>query len=315
MTDVIERTETLAAGPAHALGGLLGVPVPDLDGGAGLPLLWHWVYLLDRPAQADLGPDGHPVRGVLPVPPAPGLRRMWAGGRVRGSGVLRVGEPATKLTRVLSMTSKVGRTGPLTFVVVGHQIVQRDQVVVDEEQDVVYRAATTPTGPADGAGTGGPDADGAGTGGAGTGGADAGGADAGPAEVVPAGDGEWEIPVSPTLLFRFSALTYNAHRIHYDRDFARDVEGYPGLLTHGPLQALAMAEAARAGALAGDRGDAGDAGNAAGRGERFFDYRLVSPLFDHQGLIVSAVPGEGATATAVRDRHGRRTASGTLRTV
>jgi 3-methylfumaryl-CoA hydratase len=301
MTDVIERTETLAAEPAHALGGLLGVPVPDLDGGAGLPLLWHWVYLLDRPAQADLGPDGHPVRGVLPVPPAPGLRRMWAGGRVRGSGVLRVGEPATKLTRVLSMTSKVGRTGPLTFVVVGHQIVQRDQVVVDEEQDVVYRAATTPTGPADGAGTGG---------------ADAGGADAGPAEVVPAGDGEWEIPVSPTLLFRFSALTYNAHRIHYDRDFARDVEGYPGLLTHGPLQALAMAEAARAagraGALAGDRGDSG---NAAGRGERFFDYRLVSPLFDHQGLIVSAVPGEGATATAVRDRHGRRTASGTLRTV
>jgi 3-methylfumaryl-CoA hydratase len=299
MTDVIERTETLAAGPAHALGGLLGVPVPDLDGGAGLPLLWHWVYLLDRPAQADLGPDGHPVRGVLPVPPAPGLRRMWAGGRVRGSGVLRVGEPATKLTRVLSMTSKVGRTGPLTFVVVGHQIVQRDQVVVDEEQDVVYRAATTPNGPADGAGTG--------------------GADAGPAEVVPAGDGEWEIPVSPTLLFRFSALTYNAHRIHYDRDFARDVEGYPGLLTHGPLQALAMAEAARAsgraGDRAGDRGDSGNAGNPAGRGERFFDYRLVSPLFDHQGLIVSAVPGEGATATAVRDRHGRRTASGTLRTV
>ena len=287
MTDVIERTETLAPGPAYALGGLLGVPVPDLDAGAGLPLLWHWVYLLDRPAQADLGPDGHPVRGVLPIPPAPGLRRMWAGGRVRGSGVLRVGEPATKLTRVLSMTSKVGRTGPLTFVVVGHQIVQRDQVVVDEEQDVVYRAATSPGGPA-------------------------GGADAGQAEVVPAGDGEWEIPVSPTLLFRFSALTYNAHRIHYDRDFARDVEGYPGLLTHGPLQALAMAEAARA---AGPAGDRGDAGSAATRGERFFDYRLVSPLFDHQGLIVSAVPGEGATTTAARDRHGRPTASGTLRTV
>ena len=146
MGDVIERTETLAAEPAHALGGLLGVPVPDLAGGAGLPLLWHWCYLLDRPAQADLGPDGHPVRGVLPAPPAPGLRRMWAGGRVRASGVLRCGEPATRLTRVLSMTDKVGRTGPMTFVVVGHQIVQRDQVVVDEEQDIVYRA------PADAAG-------------------------------------------------------------------------------------------------------------------------------------------------------------------
>ena len=184
MTDVIERTETLAVEPAYALGGLLGVPVPDLAGGAGLPLLWHWLYLLDRPRQSDLGPDGHPVRGVLPVPPAPGLRRMWAGGRVRASGVLRCGEPATRLTRVLSMTSKVGRTGPLTFVVVGHQVVQRDQVVVDEEQDVVYRLPTAPA------------------------------ASASPDETaseapmtIPAGDGEWEIPVSPTLLFRFSALT------------------------------------------------------------------------------------------------------------
>src|ERR1700689_172565 len=141
MGGVIERTETLAVEPAYALGGLLDVPVPDLAGGAALPLLWHWLYLLDRPAQAALAPDGHPVRGVLPVPPAPGLRRMWAGGRVRASGVLRCGEPATRLTRVLSMTGKVGRTGPMTFVVVGHQIVQRDQGVVDGEQDIVYREA------------------------------------------------------------------------------------------------------------------------------------------------------------------------------
>jgi len=291
MSDVIERTETLAAEPAYALGGLLGVPVPDLGGGAGLPLLWHWVYLLDRPAQADLGPDGHPVRGVLPVPPAPGLRRMWAGGRVRGSGVLRCGEPATKLTRVLSMTDKVGRTGPMKFVVVGQQIVQRDQVVVDEEQDVVYReadTADTAAASADGLADGSP------------------GSDAPDAPVIPAGDGEREIPVSPTLLFRFSALTYNAHRIHYDRDFARDVEGYPGLLTHGPLQALAMAEAARA---AGGADAAGPAGHA---GERYFEYRLVSPLFDHQGMIVSTAAGDGATTAAVRDRYGRQTARGTL---
>jgi 3-methylfumaryl-CoA hydratase len=294
MTDVIERTQTLAAEPAYALGGLLGVPVPDLAGGAGLPLLWHWLYLLDRPRQSDLGPDGHPVRGVLPVPPARGLRRMWAGGRVRSSGVLRCDEPATRLTRVLSMSSKVGRTGPLTFVVVGHQIVQRDQVVVDEEQDVVYREPTT------GAGAAAADA------GAATDGTADGTADGGE-PTVPAGDGEWEIGVSPTMLFRFSALTYNAHRIHYDRDFARDVEGYPGLLTHGPLQALAMAEAARA------QGNH-DKWVLAG-GELFFDYRLVSPLFDHQGLIVSAARGEGAIATAVRDRSGRQTASGTLKTV
>jgi 3-methylfumaryl-CoA hydratase len=100
------------------------------------------------------------------------------------------------------------------------------------------------------------------------------------------------------LLFRFSALIYNAHRIHYDRDYCRDVEGYPGLLTHGPLQALAMAEAARA------RGAAGDVS---------FEYRLTSPLFDYQGLVVSVVPGDGALTTAARDRFGRQTAAGTLR--
>jgi 3-methylfumaryl-CoA hydratase len=103
------------------------------------------------------------------------------------------------------------------------------------------------------------------------------------------------------LLFRFSALTYNAHRIHYDRDYARDVEGYPGLLTHGPLQALAMAEAARGVIPGGDPNDV------------TFEYRLLSPLFDHQGMLVSVVPGAEETVTSVRDRYGRRSAVGTLR--
>jgi 3-methylfumaryl-CoA hydratase len=109
--------------------------------------------------------------------------------------------------------------------------------------------------------------------------------------------------MSPTLLFRFSALTYNAHRIHYDRGYARDVEGYPGLLVHGPLQALAMAEAARAAGYP----------DGAGTGDLVFDYRLLSPLFDHQGMVVSAVREGDVTSTAVRDSHGRQTASGTLR--
>jgi 3-methylfumaryl-CoA hydratase len=290
MTDVIERTETLALEPAYALGGLLGVPVPDLGGGAGLPLLWHWMYLLDHPLQADLGPDGHPVRGVLPAPPGPGLRRMWAGGRVRSSGALRCGEAATKLTRVLSVTSKEGRTGRLTFSVVGHQILQRGRVVVDEEQDIVYREAGSAVA-SSGSGSG----------------------SAGEGSLFTAGEGEWEIEVSPTLLFRFSALTYNAHRIHYDRDYARDVEGYPGLLTHGPLQAIAMTEAARAHVADTDTDTDSDSDSDEGDEARYFEYRLVSPLFDHQGLIASAVPGEGSTATAVRDRSGRQTAVGTLR--
>jgi 3-methylfumaryl-CoA hydratase len=276
MTDVVERTELLLPGPAVALGGLLGVPVPDLDRGGGLPILWHWVYLLERPAQSDLGPDGHPVRGAVPEPPRPGRRRMWAGGRVRVDGVLRCGEPATRLTRVLSVQKKHGRSGALTFYVVGHQILQRDQVVIDEEQDIVYREAASASAPVPGL--------------------EPTSSRQGPP--LPTASGEWVIDTSPTLLFRFSALTYNAHRIHYDRDYARDVEGYPGLLTHGPLQALAMAEAARA------------AGCEAGR---LFEYRLTAPLFDHQGMVVKATRDQEVTTTAARDRYGRQTASGTLR--
>lgn len=263
---MVERTELLTPEPAQALGALLDVPVPDLERD-GLPLLWHWLYLLDRPAQTDLGPDGHPLRGTVPAPPGPGRRRMWAGGRVRTLGPLRCGERATRHSKVLSVREKQGRTGALTFVVAEHRIHQAGEVVVSEQQDIVYREPVPLAVPDDG-------------------------------PVTPPTDDEWSIEVSPTLLFRFSALTYNAHRIHYDRDYARDVEGYPGLLTHGPLQALAMAEAAR----------------AQGSGGRLsFEYRLVSPLFDHQGMVVSADKGTAATTTTVRDMHGRQTATGTLR--
>jgi 3-methylfumaryl-CoA hydratase len=270
VNDVVTRSELLLPDPAEALGALLGVPVPDLEL-QGLPLLWHWIYLLDRPAEADLGPDGHPVRRTILAPPGPDRRRMWASGRVRASGPLRCGRTATKRSRVLSVEDKQGRSGPLTFVTVEHQILQDGQVLIDEQQDVVYRQA--PSGPSSVAADG---------------------------PELPAADGEWVIEVSPTLLFRFSALTYNAHRIHYDRDYARDVEGYPGLLTHGPLQALAMAEAARS------------AGYFAGQGSLDFRYRLESPLFDYQGMVVKAGVRQEATVTAVRDARGRQTASGTL---
>ena len=218
MSAVSEQTEILVPGPAQALGALLDVPVPDLDGGAGLPLLWHWIYLLERPAQADLGPDGHPVRGTIPAPPEPGRRRMWAGGRVRASAPLRCGEPATRRSRVQSVEHKQGRSGPLTFCVVHHQIRQRGRVVIDELQDLVYRAAVSPAGQA---------------------------ADAWEGAEIPPAEGERAIEVSPTLLFRFSALTYNAHRIHYDADYATGVEGHPGLVVHGPLLALLCFELPR----------------------------------------------------------------------
>ncbi len=273
MSDVLERTELLAPEPAIALAGLLDVPLPDLGAGEGLPLTWHWVYLLERPLQRDLGPDGHPVRNAVPEPPGPGLRRMWAGGAVRSLAPLRVGEQTTRRSRVLSTTEKQGSTGRLTFVTVGHTILQRGETVIEERQDIVYRDA------------------------------EAGRAgyveDAPPGEAVEPGAAEWSVPVSPTLLFRFSALTYNGHRIHYDREYARKQEGYPGLVVHGPLQAMAMAETARAHGVATRPGVA-------------FEYRLVAPLFDDQGLIAGVTDQGDEMTTSVRDARGRRTARGRI---
>ena len=269
MGNVREVTELITPGPAEALAGLLGVT----GGSFGeMPLLWHWVYLLDRPPTAALGPDGHQVHGGMPVPPGPGLRRMFAGGRAWRHGALRTGAEATRRTWQASAAVKQGRTGPLHFVTVRTEISQGGAVVVSEEQDLVYREPA-PAGAAVAADVAAPP--------------------------VPAGPGEWAVEVDPVLLFRYSALTYNAHRIHYDRDYARS-EGYPGLLVHGPLQALLMAELARR--------------SGPGFGSREYSYRLVFPLYDDQGLVVSAVTGEGGSVRAsCRDRTGRVTATGTLR--
>jgi 3-methylfumaryl-CoA hydratase len=252
-------TEMLAPEPARALAGLLDTAPPDTD---ELPPLWHCAYLLDRPAQADLGPDGHP-RTSVPTPPAAGLRRMFAGGRVTGTAPLRTGRPATRASRLLRTLERQGRTGPLIFRTVRHDYTQDGVLVLTEEHDLVYRQPAT-----------------------------------GPVRPAPAGpvaslvDGERAVRVDPTLLFRYSALTYNAHRIHYDRVFAR-TEGYPGLLVHGPLQALLMAQ---------------QAGRTVHTGHPYrFDYRLRAPLFDHQGLVVGAA-ADGSTW--VRSAAGTRTAGG-----
>jgi len=262
------QTELILPGPAVAFSNLLGVEVPDLEAGAGLPLGWHWLYLLDRPAQHDLGPDGHPARNTIPEP-VPGKRRMWAGGQIRTLGPLRCGEVATRRTTVLTTEQKTGRTGPLTFVTVHHEIEQQGWLMVEERQDIVYRE---PTGALENEPL--------------------------PAVVQPTDD-EWPIDVTPTLLFRFSALTYNAHRIHYDRNYARDVEGYPGLVTHGPLQALAMAEAARKNGLTTGLGAT-------------YDYRLIAPLFEHQGLIARANGDADRVQMSVRDCGDRITARGSM---
>ena len=260
-SEVREVTELITAGPAEALAGLLGVEGTPF---VALPLLFHWVYLLDRPPTVALGPDGHQAVGGMPVPPGAGLRRMFAGGRAWRHGPLRIGAEATRRTWQASSVVKEGRTGPLRFVTVRTEISQGGAVVVSEEQDLVYRepaggALPVPV----------------------------------PASAVPPGDGDWVVEVDPVLLFRYSALTYNAHRIHYDRDYARS-EGYPGLLVHGPLQALLMAELARRSGVSASE----------------YSYRLVSPLYDDQGLVVTAARDGGLSC---RDATGRVTATGTLR--
>jgi 3-methylfumaryl-CoA hydratase len=245
--------ELIQRGPAEALAGLLGVSVPEDE----LPLFWHWVYLLDRPAQADLGRDGHRADGV-----EPGRRRMFAGGRVEAAAPLRFDEPASRETEIEAVTTKQGRSGRLVFHTVRQRVFQRDELVIDERQDIVYRDLPTAPAPAE------------------------------PLRKQPVAEDEWAIEITPPLLFRFSALTYNGHRIHYDRDYARDVEGYPGLVTHGPLQALAMAELAR----------------ARGVPVTTCEYRLVAPLFEHQGLVV----GLDGMRSIVRDLGGRQTARATF---
>src|SRR5690242_11909192 len=261
--EVREVTELITSGPAEALSGLLGVEgTPFVE----MPLLFHWVYLLDRPPTVALGPDGHQAVGGMPVPPGAGLRRMFAGGRAWRHGPLRIGADATRRTWQASSVVKEGRTGPLRFVTVRTEISQGGAVVVSEEQDLVYREPAGGALPAPV-----------------------------PAAAVPPGDGDWVVEVDPVLLFRYSALTYNAHRIHYDRDYARS-EGYPGLLVHGPLQALLMAELARRSGVSASE----------------YSYRLVSPLYDDQGLVVSAVPDGDATRVSCRDATGRLTATGVI---
>ncbi|MCH1866350.1 MaoC family dehydratase N-terminal domain-containing protein [Nocardioides sp. CFH 31398] len=264
-----EVTEVLLPGVADAVAGLLDVPAPA-DG--ALPLMWHWFFCLDRPRTADLGRDGHPTSGGPVDPPGAGRRRMWAGGEVTSLGPLRVGEVATRRSTAREPQTKQGRSGRLEFVSVDHEVVQGGRVVVRERQDLVYRDAPAVDGSP-------PEPE--------------------PVDPAPLADGDRPLEITPPLLFRFSALTYNGHRIHYDRDHARHAEGYPGLVTHGPLQALAMAEAARAAGVATQPGTT-------------CRYRLVSPLFDHQGLVARA-DRDGSTVTAsVRDLGGRTTARATF---
>ncbi|GAA4819766.1 MaoC family dehydratase N-terminal domain-containing protein [Tomitella cavernea] len=221
--------EVLAPWPAAALAALLGADPPAEDTGA-LPPLWHEVYLRDRPRIADLGEDGHPLGGPL-LPPIPRRRRMFGGGRIVVHEPLGIGDRVRRTSAVRSVRVRHGRSGWLLLVTERHAFEADGRQRVEDERDIVYRM------PGDIRGTGASaaavrvgvgDASAAGTSSTGS----------APAPIV-------RLDADERLLMLTSALTYNPHRIHYDRDYATRVEGHPGLVVHGPLLALEGVEAAR----------------------------------------------------------------------
>ncbi|MGO4248465.1 mesaconyl-C4 CoA hydratase [Paenarthrobacter sp. RAF54_2] len=265
LTERVERTELIAAEPVESLAAALDIVVP-FDEGTTVPPLWHWLYLLERNRQSDLGPDGHPTVGI-PAPPGPGRRRMFAGGRVSTFGKLKIGTPATKVIAVAGSVEKAGRTGPLTFTTVRHEVFQNNSLVIREEQDIVYRAPGSGSLP-------------------------------NPQTPPPPPEGPvLEQAADERLLFRFSALTYNAHRIHYDLDWCLN-EGYDGLVIHGPLLALMMGEHMRREGI-----------DLMGK---TFSYRLASPMTKPQTFSIVPGPDGLANGAEARSAEGAICAVGSL---
>lgn len=264
----VESVDTIDPWALDAFAAMLDLPAPVAGPGEPVPPLWHWLAFLDHPARAELGEDGHPARGRF-LPPVPDRRRMIAGGRLEVRAPLRVGEPVLRRSALTAVTAKHGRSGEMLFVTVRHEFREARAAagppLLVETQDVVYRSRPTGTVrvPVDEPG-GPPDRPGG----------------------LPVG--AWQIVLDPdeALLFRFSALTYNTHRIHYDQAYARDVEGHPGLVVHGPLLALLLLELPRR--------------FAPGRMVRGFSFRLDRPTFvgrpvlarrEPDGELVAGVPG------------------------
>jgi 3-methylfumaryl-CoA hydratase len=260
-----EAEELIALAQAQAAAAMLDDTTTDFAVGAPLPPLWQWFFFLPRAPQSRLGPDGHPQRAGF-MPPVELPRRMFAGARMRFLRPLVIGKPAHRRSVIRAVSEKEGRTGSLVFVTVAHASHQDGETCIEEEQDIVYREAGAPV------------------------------AAPVPCELAPAPAGSWTRTVvpDPTLLFRFAALTFNAHRIHYDRTYATTVEGYPGLVVQGPLTAVLLMELVR---------------GHARRPVTAFTFRARAPLFDLAPFRLIGTPAgdrvdleaqapDGATALA-----------------
>jgi len=235
--------ETISAVPLQRMAATLDREPGDIVDGDEVSPLWHWVYFLAPTRASELGRDGHAALGDF-MPRVPLPRRMWAGGKFEFIKPLRVGDLARKESTVRDVTVKQGRTGQLCFVEVEHCILVGDELCFSEIHNIVYRdekqagatEALSPEAPSDPQWT---------------------------REIIP----------NPTLLFRYSALTFNGHRIHYDLDFCRKQEGYPGLVFHGPLTATLLLELALA--------------NNPGRSIQSYEFRALSPLFDNAAFSLN----------------------------
>ncbi|WP_448628154.1 FAS1-like dehydratase domain-containing protein [Geodermatophilus sp. URMC 64] len=250
----VEAVDRIGPWPVAAFAALLDQPAPD-----ELPPLWHWFSFLEAPPQSALGEDGHPADGHF-LPPVPDRRRMIAGGRLEFLAPVPIGAELVRHSRLVRVRPATGRTGEMVFVTVRHRYERDGELAVVEEQDVVYRSqpAGTPQRRAP---------------------------EPAPAE-APVED-PWQLRVDPDprMLFRFSALTYNTHRIHYDHEYVTGVEGYPGLVVHGPLLALLLLELPRR--FAPDHAVSG------------FEYRLERPSFAGRPVLASGGPdGAGARLAA-----------------
>ncbi len=237
--------DTATAFPIAALAATLDRKDPPPKTGDVIPHSGHWLYFLETAVNADLSHDGHPKRGGF-LPPVSLPRRMWAGGRIDFRQPLRIGDSISRESEILSVEAKSGKSGNLVFVTVRHTVKAGSTTCIVEEHDIVYRDAAKP------------------------------------GEAAPAGKpapqtAAWrrELKTDEAVLFRYSALIFNAHRIHYDIDYCRDTEGYPGLIVHGPLQTTLLLDLCR-------RNDP--------RPVRTLDYRATHPVFHQETFSINGQP-------------------------
>jgi 3-methylfumaryl-CoA hydratase len=257
-------TDSVTATPYAALSATLDRAPERPRVGTALPPLWHWLYFLPLYRQSEVGPDGHAKRGGF-LPPVPLPRRMWAGSQFEFNRPLHVGDGITRVSTIADVTEKSGRTGLLVFVKVRHEIRANDDAspAIVEFHDIVYREAPKPD-------------------------------EATPPPKAAPSQGSWLRHWVPddVLLFRYSALTFNGHRIHYDRKYVTEVEGYPGLIVHGPLIATLLLDLLRT-----ERPDAV---------VRRYEFRAVRPLFDINAFDVCGEPSEDGKSVRLwaKDHEG-----------